>query len=93
MTKLERLEESVRQLYEARNPNRDEWADWLLDNHVFVVADYAEQVANEEGSDPDAARAASVLHDIADTEMARVDERHEDRSLEIEINQRDAPSF
>ncbi len=77
MTSLEYLERSVRELYEGRNPNRAEWADWLYGHHVFVVADKAGVLAQEVGADRDLARAAGMLHDIADAVMSRFDDRHE----------------
>jgi putative nucleotidyltransferase with HDIG domain len=83
MTKLNKLEEAVKKLYEAKNPERDGWADWMVDNHVFVVADYATSLANRFGANTDLARAAALLHDIADCNMSRMDPGHEAESLKI----------
>ncbi len=83
MTKLNKLEEGVKKLYAAKNPERTEWADWLADNHVFIVADYATDLANRFGANADLARAAALLHDIADCKMARMDPGHEAESLKI----------
>lgn len=83
MTKLEKLEEAVRYLYQSRNPGRADWADWLYTNHVFVVADFAEQLAKRYEAPIDQCRAAAVLHDIADTSMSRFDPTHEEESLNI----------
>lgn len=83
MTKLNKLEQTVKKLYEAKNPEREEWADWLADNHVFIVADYATDLANRFGANADLARAAALLHDIADCKMARMDPGHEAESLKI----------
>ena len=83
MTKLDKLEEAVKKLYEAKNPERDGWADWMVDNHVFVVADYATSLANRFGANTDLARAAALLHDIADCNMSRMDPGHEAESLKI----------
>lgn len=86
MTKPEKLENSVRALYERKDPNRSDWADWLYRNHVFVVADYAEVLAKQYGSQIDLCRAAAVLHDIADTSMPRLNPGHEEESLKIARN-------
>lgn len=83
MTKLNKLEEGVKKLYAAKNPERTEWADWLADNHVFVVADYAADLANRFGANSDLARAAALLHDIADCKMSRMDPGHEAESLKM----------
>ena len=83
MTKLDKLEEAVKKLYEAKNPERDGWADWMVDNHVFLVADYATDLANRFGANTDLARAAALLHDIADCKMSRMDPGHEDESLKM----------
>ncbi len=81
--RLSRLEKKVRDLYQSQNPNRDEWADWLYDNHVFVVAEGAKSVATRFGGNSELAYVAGMLHDIADTEMSRFDDAHEERSMEI----------
>lgn len=83
MTKAEKLEQSVRELYEAQDPNRDEWTDWLYPNHVLVVADYATELAQRFNAPVDQCRAAALLHDIADTRTSRFDTEHEAKSLEI----------
>ena len=83
MTKLDKLEEAVKKLYEAKNPERDGWADWMVDNHVFLVADYATDLANRFGANTDLARAGALLHDIADCKLARMDPGHEAESLKI----------
>lgn len=82
MTKLEKLEALVRTAYESKSPERAEWADWLFANHVFVVADIAERLANRFGAPVDQARAAAVLHDIADATMSRFAPDHEQVSLD-----------
>lgn len=83
MTPIEKLEAAVRTLYDAKDPKRSAWADWLADNHVWVVADYATELARKHGANADLARAAALLHDVADVQMARTDERHEAESLRI----------
>jgi putative nucleotidyltransferase with HDIG domain len=84
MSKIELLERKVRALYEAKNPGRaTDWADWLYAHHVFVVADFAVEVASEVGARADLARAAAMLHDIADVRVKRRDAHHEAESLKI----------
>lgn len=83
MERLQKLEAKVQELYQQKDPGRDEWADWLADNHVFVVADYATELAKKHGANEELARAAALLHDIADVKMKRKDEQHEEESLKI----------
>lgn len=83
MNRLEILEQKVRELYEAKDPNRDEWADWLFDNHVLVVANTATELAKRFGANPELARVSALLHDIADVQMDRMTDGHEDASLKI----------
>jgi putative nucleotidyltransferase with HDIG domain len=83
MTKTQHIEELVRELYEARYSARDEWADWLYENHVLIVAEKARQLAQKYSIDEDLSSTAALLHDIADAEMSRFHNDHEDRSLEI----------
>ncbi|HSX15290.1 MAG TPA: HD domain-containing protein [Candidatus Saccharimonadales bacterium] len=83
MTRIQQLEESVRRQYAAKNPNRAEWADWLSENHVLVVANNASQLAKRFGGNEELARAAALLHDVADTVMDRFADEHEEASLEI----------
>lgn len=83
MERLQTLEQRVRDLYEEENPNRAKWANWLADNHVFVVADYASELAKRYGANEELARAAALLHDIADVKMKRDDPTHEEESLRM----------
>lgn len=83
MERLQKLETSVADLYRQKDPKRDEWADWLADNHVFVVADFASELAQKYGANGELARAAALLHDIADVRMERKNEHHETESLSI----------
>jgi HD superfamily phosphodiesterase len=83
MTNLKKLEQAVHDLYDAKDPNREEWADWLNAHHVFVVADFAEQLAQRFAGRIEIARAAALLHDIADVEMSRFDPKHKETSLRI----------
>ena len=77
------LEAKVKSLYEGNEPGRDPWTTWFRDNHVFVVADYATELAKKHGADAGLARAAALLHDIADVRMKRVAEGHEEASLHM----------
>lgn len=77
------VEDRVKQLYETKNPNREVWADWIWPNHVLWVADKAVEMAEAKGLDVSLCRVAALLHDIADVEMSRMDEAHEQRSLQI----------
>lgn len=83
MKPIEQLREEVRNLYEQKNPNRADWADWIYKNHVLLVADESRKIATKYGGDPDRAEASGLLHDIADAVMKRDDERHEEESLRI----------
>lgn len=83
MERLQKLEEKVKALYQQKDPNRDEWADWLAANHVFVVADFATELAQKHNANKELARAAALLHDIADVKMERANERHEEESLHL----------
>lgn len=83
MTNIQKLEKSVRELYGSKDPKRDEWADWLYKNHIFIVADNAERLAKRFGANPVVARAAGLMHDIADTKMSRFEDNHEETTLDI----------
>ena len=83
MTRIEKLESDIRALYDAKNPQRDEWADWLAMDHVFIVADYSEHLSERFGANREYSKAAAMLHDIADAVMSRFDEKHEEESLSI----------
>ncbi|NTU46102.1 HD domain-containing protein [Candidatus Roizmanbacteria bacterium] len=83
MDRLNKLEEKVRALYKENNPKRADWADWLADHHVFVVADNASKLAKKYGANEELARVAALLHDIADTKTQRSDEKHEELSLQM----------
>lgn len=81
--RLAKLESRIKELYKSADPGRAaEWADWLVANHVFVVADFAEKVASQKGFDAELARCAGFLHDIADIRMNRGPE-HEQASMDI----------
>lgn len=83
MSRVENLKAKVADLYLAKTSNRDDWADWLFENHVFVVAKNAERIAERFGAKKDLAIAAAMLHDVADSVMSREDESHEEKSLSM----------
>lgn len=83
MTRLEKLEQEVRQLYEQKDLDRDSWADWLYEFHVFLVRDEAKKLAERFDVNTELPQAAAILHDIADARMSRFDENHEKTSSEI----------
>jgi putative nucleotidyltransferase with HDIG domain len=83
MAAIDLLEHKVRDLYEAQDSRRNDWADWLYANHVFVVVGKARELAEKVGANSDLSRAAAVLHDIADVQMKRHDLGHEKASLRL----------
>ena len=85
MTRIQKLEQAVSDLYAAHNPERADWADWLGEHHVFLVADYATELARKYGANEELSRAAALLHDIADTRMSRFASEHEDTSLAMAL--------
>lgn len=83
MTRIQILEQEVTALYAARHPERANWADWLGENHVFLVADNATELAQRYGANEELARAGALLHDVADAKMSRFAPEHEEASLNI----------
>ena len=83
MSRIEKLKKKIDTLYQAKYPHRADWADWLYKNHIFVVAGYAEQLADRFHANKEWAMAAGMLHDIADAVMARENPQHEAESLAI----------
>lgn len=83
MTRIERLKEKIETLYSQKNPSRADWADWLYENHIFVVAEYAKELSRRYHAREDLAIAAGMLHDVADAVMARENPQHEEKSREI----------
>jgi len=82
-SRLASLRQKVKDMYEAKDSNRGDWADWLYEHHVFVVADRAKELAERFGADAELAQAAAMLHDVADTKMSRFEPNHEEASLQI----------
>lgn len=85
MGRVDVLEQKVIDLYQEKDPSRAGWADWLFENHVFVVADNAVELARRFGADPDLSRASALLHDIADAVMSRFDPGHSSETIEIAL--------
>lgn len=83
MTKIENLEQAVRGLYEMQNPGRGDWADWLYQNHVFLVANEASRLAIKYHANEPVARGAALLHDCADAVMPRFADGHGEKSVQI----------
>ncbi len=82
-TRIENLKKDISALYSKKASDRADWADWLFENHIFVVADYAGKLAKRFGANEELAMAAGMLHDVADAVMKRENPRHEEKSLEI----------
>ena len=70
-------------LYQAKQEGRADWANWLFEYHVFVVAERAGMLADRFGANKELAMAAGMLHDIADAVMRREDPKHEEESATI----------
>jgi len=83
MNRIDLLKKKIQDLYEVKNPNRADWADWLYEHHVFIVAENAKILAKRYGANEEVVMASAMLHDVADAEMSRFDDRHKNRSIEI----------
>lgn len=83
MSRIDKVKNKVDALYQAKNPCRDDWADWLYKKHVFLVADEAERLASRFNSKKDLVMVAGMLHDIADAVMSRFNAKHEAESFKI----------
>lgn len=83
MNRLEILKKKVSGLYLSKNESKDGWADWLYENHIFLVADKAGELADKYGANNELAITSAMLHDIADAVMGRFDDSHEIESLKI----------
>ncbi len=80
---MKKIKQLVEKEYGVRKATRADWADWLFAHHVFVVGDFAIELAERFGAPLDQCYAAAILHDIADARMSRFDTTHEQKSLEI----------
>lgn len=83
MSRIDSLKKEVDNLYLSRNENRADWADWLFEHHVFLVANYARKLSEKLGVNNDLAVAAAMLHDIADAVIKRESPEHENKNFEI----------
>lgn len=83
MTRLDKLRQAVRDLYEEKREGRSDWCDWLYKNHVLVVGDNAAQLAKKYKANVELSEVAGILHDIADVKMLRSNPSHEKESLEM----------
>ena len=83
MSHIQNLRRAVQGLYEQKDPNRDDWADWLYENHVLWVAKKSRELAEKYAVNADIAEAAALIHDVADAVMARRDDNHESESLRL----------
>lgn len=83
MNRLETLKKKVSDLYLSKNESKDGWADWMYENHIFLVADKAGELANKYGASSELVMASAMLHDIADAVMSRFADSHEVESLKI----------
>ncbi len=83
MSRIEMVRNEVDKLYQAKNKNRADWADWLYENHVYSVANEAEYLAERFGAKTELVVSAAMLHDIADAVMSRFDQDHEKESLQL----------
>lgn len=83
MTRLEKLKSKVNVLYQAKKEDRADWAVWLYESHVFIVAEEAGRLAERYGANKELCMAAALLHDLADAIMSREDPKHEAMSAEM----------
>lgn len=45
-TRIEYLKQLVDELYLSCNPERDSWADYLFEHHIYLVAEQSVLLAN-----------------------------------------------
>lgn len=58
------------------------WGKWAFDNHVKIVASYAEKIASSENGNGEFVVAAAYLHDLGDIWFEREDPAHEPKTME-----------
>ncbi len=80
MTRLEKLKNLIDALYQEKKIWRADWADYLYQKHVFLVADHAQSLSERFWWDSELAVAAAMLHDIWDAVISRFDSQHEAES-------------
>lgn len=83
MKRYDALLQEVNGLYDARNPDRADWSDWLGAEHVPFVIEHAGRIAIAKGVDPELPQAAAALHDVADPVMKRDNPAHAETSLRM----------
>ena len=83
MQRLDSVRQNVDVLYSANHLEADQWIHWGYPNHVLVVAEQTEKLANQHGANIELAVTGALLHDIADAVMSRFNPEHEERSLKI----------
>lgn len=83
MNRIAKLKQKVSGLYLSKKEGRADWADWLFENHIFLVADEAGKLADRFGANKDICIASAMLHDVADAVMSRFNPDHEEESLRI----------
>lgn len=81
MAKIEQLRQLVKKAYGQKLPTAADWASWLYDKHVLVVAEYAVELAEKHGANVELTEAAALLHDLADYKMKRTNPAHEEEGL------------
>lgn len=83
MQRLDHLRKKVELLYTSKDSNPNTWDGWAYKNHVLVVADYAEELAQSNNANVELVVAGALLHDIADAVMDRHTPGHETESLKM----------
>jgi len=83
MQRYNALLQKVTDLYEAKDPGRNPWADWLWAHHVPIVIERAKKLAAQKGADGELAAAAALLHDVADVRVHRSSHMHGAESLRL----------
>jgi putative nucleotidyltransferase with HDIG domain len=83
MEKFAILKQKVTDLYEAKDPGRTPWAEWLWQQHLPYVVDRAQELAKEKGANVELSMAGALLHDIADVKMKRWEDGHEEEGLRM----------
>lgn len=83
MGRIAKLKEKVSELYLSKKEGRADWSDWLFENHVFLVVNEAEKLADRFGANKDICVASAMLHDVADAVMSRFNLEHAEESLMI----------
>lgn len=77
------IKELVDTLYLSQHPERDSWADYLFEHHIYLVAEQSVLLARRFWWREDIVYAWALLHDIADATMSRFDVRHQSECLSI----------